>query len=207
MNKAKIYIIGASGHGKVIASTIISAGFELAGFFDDNSKLHQSTFFGRPVLGGQKKFATLTNPHAVIGIGDGNVRKKIITKYTGGSWSTILHPLSWIDMSATIGQGTVVFAGAIIQPDVIIGQHCIVNTAATIDHDGILHDFVHISPGVNIAGNVTVGKGTWIGIGSQIIQGVSIGKGSVIGAGATVINDIPANVLAVGTPARVIKQL
>ena len=207
MDKTKIYIIGASGHGKVIASAIISASLTPAGFFDDNSKLHGTTFFGLPVLGGQKEFATLASPQAVIGIGDGKIRQKIISRYTGGTWISIMHSSAWIDTSATIEQGSVVFAGAVIQPDVTIHQHCIINTGATIDHDCIIYDFAHICPGVNLAGNVTIGKGAWIGIGSQVIQGVSIGEGSIIGAGATVINDIPANVVAVGTPARVIKRM
>ena len=207
MNNAKIYIIGASGHGKVIASTIIAAGFTPAGFFDDNSKLHGTTFFGIPVLGGQKEFAALVSPQAIIGIGDGKIRQKIISRYTGGSWSSIVHPSAWMDTSATIKQGTVVFAGAVMQPDVTIHRHCIINTGTTIDHDCTIYDFAHICPGVNLAGNVTIGKGAWIGIGSQVIQGVSIGDGSIIGAGATVINDIPANVVAVGSPARVIKKM
>ncbi|WP_462325618.1 acetyltransferase [Desulfoplanes sp.] len=207
MDNAEIYIIGASGHGKVIASTIIAAGFTPAGFFDDNSELHGSTFFGLPVLGGHKEFATLVNPLAIIGIGDGKIRQKIINRYTGGTWHSVVHPSVCMDASATIGQGSVVFAGAVIQPDVTINQHCIINTGATIDHDCMIGDFAHICPGVNLAGNVTVGKGAWVGIGSQIIQGVSIGEGSIIGAGATVINDIPPHVMAVGTPARVVKKM
>jgi sugar O-acyltransferase (sialic acid O-acetyltransferase NeuD family) len=207
VDNAEIYIIGASGHGKVIASTIIAAGFTPAGFFDDDSKLHGSTCFGLPVLGGHKEFATLVTPQAIIGIGDGKIRQKITGRYTGGAWISIVHPSAWMDSTATIKQGTVVFAGAVIQPDVMIKQHCIINTGATIDHDCGIDDFVHICPGVNLAGNVTIGKGAWVGIGSQILQGVSIGEGSIIGAGATVINDIPPNVMAVGTPARVIKKM
>lgn len=202
MRKNSIYIFGASGHGKVVASTLLSAGYAIAGFFDDNIKLHGTEFFGFPVLGGQDAFTQLHRPAAVMAIGNGTIREKIVEKFPETEWIRAIHAKAWVDSSVTIGQGTVVFAGSIIQPDAAIGKHCIINTGATIDHDCVVKDFVHICPGVNLAGNVTIGKGAWIGIGSQIIQGVSVGSGAVVGAGATVIRDVPEGVTVIGTPAK-----
>jgi len=202
MKKKQTYIFGASGHGKVVASTLISAGYEVAGFFDDNPDLHGTEFFGLLVLGGQDAFSKLNRPAAVMAIGNGAIRKKIVEKFSEVDWIRAIHAKAWVDRSVKVGQGTVIFAGAVIQPDATVGEHCIINTGATVDHDCRIGDFVHICPGVNLAGNVTVGKGAWIGIGSQVIQGVSIGEGSVIGAGSTVIRDVPDGATVVGTPAK-----
>ena len=87
-----------------------------------------------------------------------------------------------------------------------LGCHVIVNLACTIGHDSILEDFVTIAPGVNISGNVTIGTGTDLGTGSKIIQGISVGSWTVVGAGAVVNRELPANVTAVGVPAKIIKE-
>ncbi len=54
---------------------------------------------------------------------------------------------------------------------------------------------------------VTVGDGVWLGGGAIVCPGVSIGENAVIGAGSVVTRDIPANVLAVGNPCRVVRAL
>jgi acetyltransferase EpsM len=206
MQGKSVYIFGASGHGKVVASTLISAGYEVAGFFDDDPALYGTEFFGVPVLGGQDVFSELVAPVAVMGIGSGRIRQMIAERFPQVQWLSVMHKTAWVDPSVTIEDGSVVFAGAVVQPEARIGRHCIVNTGATVDHDCIIGDYAHICPGVNLAGNVTVGAGAWIGIGSRIIQGVTVGVGAVAGAGATVIQDVPDGATVVGTPAGVLKK-
>ena len=105
-----------------------------------------------------------------------------------------------------MGAGTVVMAGAIVQPGCQIGKHVIVNTAASVDHDCQLADFSHICPGCHLAGTVSVGERTLLGTGSIVIPGIKIGADTVVGAGTVVTKDLPSEVMAVGHPARVIKQ-
>jgi maltose O-acetyltransferase len=61
--------------------------------------------------------------------------------------------------------------------------------------------------GPELASPVTIGDNVWIGGGSIICAGVTIGDNTTIGAGTVVVKDIPANVVAVGNPCRVIKNL
>lgn len=61
--------------------------------------------------------------------------------------------------------------------------------------------------GLEFAYPITVGNNVWIGGGVTVISGVTIGDNVVIGAGSVVIKDIPSNVVAVGNPCRVIKNL
>ena len=55
--------------------------------------------------------------------------------------------------------------------------------------------------------DVHIGRNVWIGAGSVICPGVTIGENTVIGAGSIVVNDIPSNVVAVGNPCRVMREI
>ncbi len=61
--------------------------------------------------------------------------------------------------------------------------------------------------GLEYAKPITVGHNVWIGAGCSILPGVTIGDNAVIGAGSVVVKDIPANVLAVGNPCKVIREI
>ena len=107
------------------------------------------------------------------------------------------------------------------------GSFIYANSNLTLVDDGhiFIGDRVMIGPNVTIATanhpleadlrakglqynrDVYIGENTWLGAGVIIVPGVTIGKNAVIGAGSIVTKDIPDNVLAVGNPARVIRQL
>ncbi|NCD35120.1 MAG: acetyltransferase [Spartobacteria bacterium] len=203
----EIYILGAGGHGKVVASVLHSAGIPVSGFYDDAPALLQKTVAGLPVLGTLRDFMRLDAPRALIGMGDRQLRTRLSAICIQTRWITAIHAASWVDPTVELGAGSVICAGSIIQPDTIIGNHCIVNTGATVDHDCKLSNFVHICPGVHLGGNVTIGDGSWIGIGAQIIQGVTVGKNVIIGAGSTVLHDVPDNIMAVGSPSRIVRYI
>jgi sugar O-acyltransferase (sialic acid O-acetyltransferase NeuD family) len=198
-----IYVIGAGGHGKVVIATLRDAGYVVAGVLDDNPVTWRKTVLGLPVLGPATKLLEVPTAKAVLAIGSNAVRQSLARQLMAVDWLTVIHPTAYVHPSVKVGCGTVVFAGAVLQPDAEVGCHCIVNTAVTVDHDCHIEDFVHLAPGVHLAGSVTVGAGTLMGIASAAIPGIHIGKSTVIGAGATVISDIPDNVTAVGSPARI----
>jgi sugar O-acyltransferase (sialic acid O-acetyltransferase NeuD family) len=143
--------------------------------------------------------------HAVLAIGDNRTRQRFADP-ARCRFATIVHPRAIVDPSVKLGPGTVVFAGAVIQPDTTLGAHVIVNTGASIDHDCWLDDFVHIAPGVRLAGNVSLDTGAFLGIGSVAIPGARVGEWTTVGAGAAVIQDVPADVVAAGVPARVLRS-
>lgn len=202
--KEKVVIIGASGHGKVIADIILKAGDEVVGFLDDNPNLGE-TFIGFPVLGKVADAIAYQDNKFVIAIGNADIREKIANQLDV-NWYIAIHPAAVISsIGVVIGEGTVVMANAVINSDAKVGKHCIINTGAIVEHDNYLDDFVHISVGAKLAGNVKVGRKTWVGIGSQVIQCKNICSEVVVGAGATVISDIQEKGTYVGLPARKIK--
>lgn len=194
-----MYLFGASGHAKVIIDILKASNTEIDGLVDDNPGINELA--GYPVFHNRTDISPV-----IVSIGINAMRKKVVEKLTG-MFGKAVHPLAVISDTVTIGEGTVVMQGVIIQSDTKIGKHCIVNTGASVDHECVIEDFVHISPHATLCGNVRVGEGTWIGAGTTIIPGIKIGKWCVIGAGSVVTKDIPDNVLAVGNRCKVIKQI
>lgn len=201
----EVIIIGASGHGKVIADIIQLNGNIVKGFLDDNEKIQGKSIVGFPVLGKTEDYVKYPDCEFVIAIGDANIRKKIADSLDV-KWHTAVHPKSTVsNLDTSIGEGTVVMANAVVNPSAKIGRHCIINTGAVVEHDNVLGDFVHISPNATLAGAVTVGKMTHIGVGAAVKQVISITSDCIIGAGTVVIKDITQSGTYVGVPARKIK--
>lgn len=199
-----VVIIGASGHGKVIADIIIKSGDRVVGFLDDGVE-KGTDVAGIEVLGTVGDYAKWADSSFVIAIGDSYVRRNIADKLPV-KWYTAIHPTAVISsLDVKIGEGTVVMANAVINSCAKIGKHCIINTSAVVEHDNVLEDFVHISPNAALAGAVQVGKFTHIGVGACVKQVTSIAPNCTIGAGAAVVKNINEKGIYAGTPARKIK--
>lgn len=201
----EVIIIGASGHGKVIADIIQLNGNIVKGFLDDNEKIQGKSIVGFPVLGKTEDYVKYPDCEFVIAIGDADIRKRLADSLDV-KWHTAVHPKATVSkLDTSIGEGTVVMANAVVNPSSRIGRHCIINTGAVVEHDNVLGDFVHISPNATLAGAVTVGKMTHIGVGAAVKQVISITSDCIIGAGTVVIKDITESGTYVGVPARKIK--
>lgn len=204
-----LYVIGAGGHGKVVISTLLECGITVDGILDDDSNKIGEAILGAPVTGTINSFiAKKETARVIFGIGENKTRKEITQRLSDApvQWITAVHPKAWVHRSVAIGKGTVIFAGAVIQPDTSLGEHCIVNTGALIDHDCIIADYCHIAPGCRITGGVKVGEGAFLGAGTTVIPGKTIGAWSIAGAGSTIITDLPPGVTAVGTPAKILSR-
>lgn len=195
----KLAIIGASGHGKVVADIARKNGYTEIVFLDDNENIHECG--GYPVIGKSSEVRTI-DADVIIGIGNAGVRKQIQESVPEEKLVTLIHPDAVVAEDAVIGAGTVVMAGAVINPGARIGKGCIINTCSSVDHDCKVGDYVHISVGSHLCGTVTVGAGAWIGAGATIINNVDICPDCMIGAGAVVISDILQNGTYVGVPAK-----
>ena len=195
----RLIIIGASGHGKVVADVARNCGYTEIVFLDNNSEIKKCA--GYPVLGPD----TLVNElegDVFIAIGNAKIRKQLMDSETERNFPVLVHPSAVVAENVTLGPGTVVMAGTVINPGVVIGRGVIVNTSSSIDHDCILGDFVHVAVGAHLCGTVNVGEKTWIGAGATVSNNVEICGGCMIGAGAVVIKDINEPGTYVGVPAK-----
>lgn len=205
--KDKLLIIGASGHGKVVADIALKMNkWNNIVFLDDDEDI--ITSLGLKVIGKSADAIHKIDEYDMfVGIGNNQTRQKIQNELEliGANLPILIHPNSVIGEQVNISSGTVIMAGVVINSCTSIGRGCIINTAATIDHDNTIEDFVHISPGSHLAGKVTVGNGSWLGIGCNISNNISIAEKSIVGAGSVVINDTSPYSTVVGVPAHVIK--
>jgi sugar O-acyltransferase (sialic acid O-acetyltransferase NeuD family) len=201
-----IYVIGAGGHAKVVIATLRESGYTIKAVLDDDPKKVGKDLLGVQVVGPPSQLENLPESRAVVAIGVNSTRKAIAERFPRTEWVSAVHPTACVHPSVRLGPGTVVFAGAVIQPDTHIGAHCIVNTSASIDHDCLLEDYVHVAPGVNLAGGVRLEQGVFVGIGSAIIPSVTVGCWTVVGAGGVVVRDLAGQSLAIGVPARPTKK-
>lgn len=202
--KKKLLIIGASGHGKVVADIALKMNkWESIAFLDDNENVTLS--MGIQVVGKSSDvFKYLLDCDIFVGIGNNSIREKIQEKLEaeGASIPTLIHPRAIIGENVELYPGTVVMAGAVINCCTRIEKGCIINTGATIDHDNLIEDYVHISPGAHLAGTVKVGRGSWLGIGSVVSNNININSGCKVGAAAVVVKDITEPGTYVGVPVR-----
>lgn len=193
----KLIIIGASGHGKVIADIAVKNGYEDIVFLDDDENVKECAGF--PVVGKTTE-AKGMDGDKIVAIGNPKIRERIQEEV--GRVITLIHPNAVISRRVEIGEGSVIMAGAVINSDVVIGKGCIINTAASVDHDCRVGDYVHVSVGAHLSGTVEIGRRTWIGAGATVSNNVNICGDCMIGAGAVVIKDIDKPGTYVGVPAR-----
>lgn len=201
MNKS-IVIVGASGHGKVIADIAKKNGYTEIVFLDDNPAVKECN--GYPVVGISGDAVRFCGSDFIVAIGNVRIRQNIQTRLEEGGvhMATLVHPNAVIGENVSLGEGTVVMAGAVINPCTKIGKGCIINTCASVDHDCTIGDFAHVSVSAHTAGAVVIGDRTWLGIGSVVSNNIEITADCMIGAGAVVVKNIAESGTYIGVPAK-----
>lgn len=207
MMRKKLIIVGASGHGKVVADVAIKMNqWQEIVFIDNNESLTQS--LGLDVVGTtDDAFKYKLEADFFVAVGKNQVRKKIQEKLISGGCNVVslIHPQAIIGLDVQIGIGTVVMAGVVINSSSRIGVGCIINTSSSIDHDNNIGNYVHISPGVRTAGTVEIGDLTWLGIGSAVSNNLNISSECIVGASSLVNKSIIEPGTYIGIPVKRVK--
>ena len=201
----RVLIIGAGGHGQVVADMLRAAArasepIEFAGYLDD---CVVQTADGS-VLGPVSAVRQIPHDRVVVAIGDNHTRACLSERLraAGERLMVARHPTAILSDRVCIGEGTMICAGVIACVGASMGRGVILNTGCTVDHYARIGDYAHVAPGVRIGGEVSIGEGALIGIGAVVLPRVTIGRGAIVGAGAVVTRDVPPDVTVVGVPAR-----
>ena len=202
-----LLIFSAGGHGRVVAEVAEAMGYVVRGFID-RARHEDERINGKPVE--FHTLAELARSRSFEGVGifvadSRNAERCELIEAAlalGFSVPTLVHPSAIVSPTCSIGDGSVIMAGVVINANAQVGRGCILNTACSIDHDNVLEAGVQIGPGAHVAGGVRFGPHATVGTGASLIPGVRIGERAVVGAGAVVIADVPAGVTVVGNPAR-----
>lgn len=201
----RLALLGASGHGKVVADAALLAGWDQVEFFDDawpdrrNNGVWSVGGNSADLLARARDFDGV-----IVSIGDCEIRwkKHVALRAAGAKLVTVVHPGAVVSRYARLGEGCVVLAGAVVNIDAVVGQACIINTGASVDHDCRIADAVHIAPGARLSGGVEVGQRSWIGTGAAVKQGLRIGERVMVGVGAVVVTPVQDAQTIAGNPAR-----
>ena len=185
----RILIIGTGAHAVVVADILEAAGTPAVGMVE---------LFGD---------ALPDVPHdaVIVAIGDNHARRAVTERLVaaGERLATAIHPFTSIAGSATIGEGSTISAGAIVQPRATIGRGVLLNTKASVDHDTVIGDFAHVSAGGTVGARCRIGDEVLIALGASVVSDIHIGPRTTLGAGAVAVRDLPEAVVAWGVPARV----
>jgi UDP-perosamine 4-acetyltransferase len=204
-----VAVLGAGGHAKVVAFVLGLSGYHVVAFTDDDPLLQGRQVLGIPVAGTHEVIPHLGVDAAVVGIGDNYCRQRWYRQLLtwGVPLVNAIHPSALIAQGVVLGQGVAVLARVSINVEAQVGSNAIVNTGAIVGHDCVVGEHAHVGPGAILCGAVRVGALAFLGAGTIVIPSCSIGERSVIGAGTVVLSDVPANVVAVGNPSRVVRGL
>ena len=209
-----IIIFGAGGHAKVVVDIIEKQRkFNIVGFIGSNHEKN-SIIMGYKVLGDESLLKDIIFNYeiygGIIGIGDNSIRAKardkVIKVIPNFKFVNCIHPKSILGKDATLGEGNVVMAGAIVNSATRIKNHCILNTNSSIDHDCLMLDFSSIAPNASVGGNVKIGDYSAIGIGANIFHSVNVGYNCIIGGGSLVCHDTNENSIYYGSPSKFIRE-
>jgi acetyltransferase EpsM len=208
LDRIPLILWGASSHALVVADIAEATGlYEIVGYLDDRDSTRAGQRFnGGVVIGGSESLQRLREAgvrHAALAFGDNRPRLDRFEMLSAAGWTvvTLVHPRATVAASARLAGGSVVSAGAVVNPAVVVGAAAIVNTGAVIEHECELGAGAHVGTGARVGGKTHVGRCATVEIGAIVAAGCRIGDGSVVGAGSVVLHDVPAGVLAYGTPA------
>lgn len=208
----KVIIVGAGGHGAVVADIFqvarrTGSRVDVIGFVDDGRQAERA--HGLPVFGAIASLASVPHDGVIVAVGDNRTRQRLfdMLRNQGEQLVTAVHPSAVVASDVSIGDGSMICAGAIINPGTVVGANSIVNTASSLDHHNVVGAHVHIAPGVHTGGDVQIGEGAMLGIGTVVIPGRRVGAWATIGAGGVVVRDIEAQAVAIGVPAAPFRRI
>ncbi|MDP1604371.1 MAG: acetyltransferase [Legionella sp.] len=199
MTKKPILLLGAGGHARASIDVIEQEGqFAIGGLIGVPEEVG-GEIFGYPVLGTDADLPALRHQYdfALVTIGHIKTPQFRIRFFDalireGYELPIIVSPHAYVSPRATLGAGTMVLHGAIINAGVRIGRNCIINSQALVEHDVMIADHCHISTAAAVNSGVSIGAGTFIGSNASVRQCLTIGENSLIGMGQRVLADCAA---------------
>ncbi len=183
----KIILVGAGGHCVSCIDVIEKEKkFKIFGLVNNEKKKILKKY---KVIGRDKDLKNISKKikYSLITLGqikNNRAREILFEKILnyGYKLPTIISPLSYVSKNSSIGEGTIIMHGAIVNAGAKIGRNCIINSKSLIEHDVIIEDHCHVATRATVNGGVKIKKNSFIGSCAVIKQNLTIGKGCFINA-------------------------
>ncbi|MEW8199629.1 MAG: NeuD/PglB/VioB family sugar acetyltransferase [Candidatus Thiodiazotropha endolucinida] len=210
INNKPLVIIGSGGHACCVKEVAQLAGFSTIGFID-RTRSKGEKINRLPILGGDEllhDISFISGHFFAVGIGSPIARRRYgeLLLKKQADCPAIINPSSFVSPHAILGNGVLLMGMNAVNHGARLDDFVALDWQVTIGHGAHLGSAVFAGPGSRVAGDVICGDETYLGLGCQVIERVRIGRGSLIGAGSTVTRDIPERMVAVGSPAKAIRQ-
>ena len=213
--RPSLVIFGAGGLGREVLLLVqqlneVQPSWQVRGFYDDHTPT-TPTVAGLPYLGSSTDLNATTEPLAVaVAVGSPAGRAAVVARLTSAqlSFPSLVHPGVALRprQRVSLGEGCIIQQGCILTCDIVLGRFVLLNLGCTVGHDAGLADFCSLMPHANVSGAARLAAGVYLGTNATVIQGVQVGENTIVGAGAVAVRDLPANVTAVGVPAKELRM-
>jgi len=205
----KLLIFPYNGNG-LEALDCLGGEYDFLGFIDDSIEKQEKggsggyRVFSRTIIHAYPKAKILAvpgSPQTYLN------RKNIIDglELPAYRFATVIHPKACVSPLAKLGSNVLIMGGVVItSSNAVIGNHVCILPNTTIHHEVEVDDYCLIGSNIVIAGFSKIHKNCYIGSGSNIKNNIEVGENCLVGMGTNVIKSLPANVKAVGNPAKII---
>lgn len=180
-NDKNIIILGAGGHAPVVIEIARACGFTVTAIYDDNPASIGKSISGVAVAGRIAELPDSLTGNAFIAIGNNAVRRSLCERFAGLAWPVLVHPHACVSSLASLGAGSIVCAGAVVQPNAVLGRQVIVNIGACVDHDSQIGDFSHLGAKAYVSVNAEIGAECHLRPGCLLPFAAKLPPGSVAG--------------------------
>lgn len=200
----KIAIIGKGGFAKELTTYINDCNTPFKKPLEYFTTIENDNSGAKPI---QELIDNIENYVVYIGIGNGQVRKRIVEDILpiNTNYGTMIHPTAYLGSNIQVGEGSVICPNCVITTDIKIGKHVQLNIQTSVGHDSVLKDYVTTAPKVSISGNNHIGESVYLGTSCSTKEKVYIKKDSVLGLNSAVVKNINESGVYVGIPCKKIK--
>ena len=208
-----ICIVGPTASGRVMLENFRANGQQVDCFVDPQGKFRGRSWAGLPVvkLAGQGELPRLKS----LGIGGFAIvsgatasRKRLFEACLEAGLDPVglTHPTATVLEDARIARGCVIAARALVGVGASLEENCMIGMGSMIDRDCVVGSHASVGAGANLGAGTVLEARVFIGDGVVILAGRHVGAGAIVVSGSVVTQDVPAEAIAAGVPARLIRR-